>query len=83
MRNDIPVIISKQSGVSEVVNHCLKVDFWDIDQTANHILTIIEHKELKKELSVNGKREVYTFSWDTPAQKCINIYNKVLQEVTC
>jgi glycogen synthase len=83
MRNDIPVIISKQSGVSEVVNHCLKVDFWDIDQTANHILTIIEHKELKKELAINGKKEVFTFSWDIPAEKCINIYNQVIKEVTC
>ncbi|MFH1682845.1 MAG: glycosyltransferase family 4 protein, partial [Candidatus Woesearchaeota archaeon] len=32
MRNDVPVIISKQSGVSEVITHCLKVDFWDVDE---------------------------------------------------
>src|SRR6185436_11063838 len=35
MRNDVPVIISKQSGVSEVLTHALKVDFWDIDEMAN------------------------------------------------
>ena len=31
MRSNVPVVISKQSGVSEVLKHALKVDFWDID----------------------------------------------------
>jgi glycogen synthase len=83
MRNDIPVIISKQSGVSEVINHCLKVDFWDIDQTASHIISILQFNELRQELSENGKKEVFTLSWDVPADKCVNVYNNVLMEVSC
>jgi len=44
MRNNIPVLISKQSGVSEVVNHALKVDFWDIDQMADKIVSVLKYK---------------------------------------
>ena len=42
MRNDTPTIISKQSGVSEVVSHCLKVDFWDVNELSNKIISVLE-----------------------------------------
>jgi glycosyltransferase involved in cell wall biosynthesis len=77
MRNQTPVIISKQSGVSEVINHCLKVDFWDIDKMANQILGLLHYKECHEELRYHGSREVRKFDWNIPAQKCIDIYNKV------
>jgi glycogen synthase len=83
MRNDVPVIISKQSGVSEVVNHCLKVDFWDTEQTASHILSMVQLPVLKSEMQKNGKREVLRFTWNTPAQKCIDVYHNLLSEVSC
>ena len=81
MRNNVPVLISKQSGVSEVINHCLKTDFWDIDETASDIISILEHSELQQELSRNGKQEALTLSWDIPADKCIAIYNNLILEV--
>lgn len=81
MRNDVPVLISKQSGVSEVINHCLKVNFWDIDETANKIMAVLDYQELRHELASNGKQEVQKFNWDTPAQKCIAIYHTVISGV--
>ena len=78
MRNDVPVIISKQSGVSEVIHHCLKVDFWDIDELASKILAVLEHRELKGELVRQGRNEVMGLNWDVPAQKCIGLYRDVL-----
>lgn len=78
MRNDTPVLISKQSGVSEVVNHCLKVDFWDTDDMANKMISAIHYSGLKKELQKNGKQEVHTLTWDEPAEKVINVYKKVI-----
>jgi len=77
MKNNTPVIISKQSGVSEVVKHCLKVDFWDIDEMANKILGALRYKVLHDSLKENALSEIRKFSWDEPAQKCINVYNKV------
>jgi len=78
MRNDTPVIISKQSGVSEVINHCLKVDFWDIDRMANQILGVLHYKDAHSELKHHGSLEVKKFSWDIPAKKCIDVYNKMI-----
>ncbi len=79
MKNGTPCIISKQSGVSEVIKHCLKVDFWDIDEMANKILGVLQYKALKESLSENGNNEVKKFSWNVPAQKCLDVYEKVLK----
>jgi len=80
LRNNVPVIISKQSGVSEVLKHALKVDFWDIDELANKIISVLNYRSLHHELSKHGVMEVHTFSWNVPAEKCIEIYNNVINE---
>jgi len=80
LRNGVPVIISKQSGVSEVLTHALKVDFWDIDELANKMITVLNYRTLHHELSKHGSMEVHTFNWNVPAQKCIDLYNAVLSE---
>ncbi len=80
LRNNVPVIISKQSGVSEVLKHALKVDFWDIDELANKMITVLNYRSLHHELSKHGFMEVHTFSWNVPAEKCIEIYNAVINE---
>lgn len=74
-----PVLISKQSGVSEVLSHCLKVDFWDIDEMANKILAVLEYSELKEELRDYGGLEVKKFSWQDSAQKCLDIYQSLIR----
>lgn len=73
-----PAIISKQSGVSEVLNHSLSVNFWDTDLMANHILSILDHDELKSVLAKNGKKEVQKLSWDNVAIRCSDVYRSVL-----
>ncbi len=78
MRNNTPVIISKQSGVSEVINHCLKVDFWDINEMSNMIISVLRYGELRECLGRNGFFEVKKFNWDEPAEKCISLYNNLL-----
>ncbi len=57
MKNDVPVIISKQSGVSEVLTHALKVDFWDIDGMANKIIAVLRHPPLSQTLRQHGPLE--------------------------
>jgi glycogen synthase len=78
LRNNVPVIISKQSGVSEVLKNALKVDFWDVDELANKILSVLNYKALHHELRKHGVLEVKTFNWNVPADKCINIYQDVI-----
>jgi glycosyltransferase involved in cell wall biosynthesis len=74
-----PVILSKQSGVSEIVQNALKVDFWDTEEMANKILAVIEHGSLQNTLLENSEHEVKSFSWDTAANECLNIYRGIVQ----
>jgi glycosyltransferase involved in cell wall biosynthesis len=79
MYQDTPAIISKQSGVSEVLNHVLKVDFWDVNDIANKILALLHYRSLQKEIKQHGFVEVRNMTWDKPAAQCINIYNELLR----
>ena len=74
MRNDVPVIISKQSGVSEVLTHALKVDFWDTDEMANKIVAVLKYPPLGRTLSQHGAFEVRRLTWDTAADCCTDAY---------
>ncbi|KKR82920.1 MAG: Glycosyl transferase, group 1 family [Candidatus Daviesbacteria bacterium GW2011_GWA1_41_61] len=75
--NGTPVLISKQSGVSEALTHALKVDFWDIDEMADKILAVLNNPSLYGCLKENGQREVQKLSWKEAARKCISIYHKL------
>lgn len=76
--NNTPVLISKQSGVSEVLTHALKTDFWDTEDMANKIVSVLKHSSLKKTLRDNGKREAQKISWQEAAKKCIDLYSRIL-----
>lgn len=76
-----PVLISKQSGVAEVIRNAMKVDFWDIHEMANKIVAIVQNDELRDELHRNSFREYIDHSWDESADKLIGIYNSHHQKV--
>lgn len=73
-----PVLISKQSGVSEVLTHALKVDFWDIDETVNMILAVVNNNVLQRQLGDEGQKEARGRDWLRAAKSCINIYNYLI-----
>jgi glycosyltransferase involved in cell wall biosynthesis len=81
MRSNVPVVISKQSGVAEVLRHAVKVDFWDIDAMADAIYGIINYEGLRKMFVSYGKTEVDNLKWDNAALKIIDVYNRAL--ITC
>lgn len=76
--HDTPVIVSKQSGVSEVVTNVMKVDFWDIDEMVNKILAVLHNSSLKKTLRINAKSEIKNFNWKTAANDCQKIYKQLV-----
>ncbi|MBX3357801.1 MAG: glycosyltransferase [Phycisphaeraceae bacterium] len=78
MRNDVPAIISKQSGVSEVLTHVLKVDFWDIDEMANKIVAVLRHPPLSQTLREHGSFELRKLTWDGAATKCVQSYGAAI-----
>ena len=77
--HDVPVIISKTSGVSEVLKHALKVDFWDVDEFANKILAVLRHPSLGDTLRSNADLELRNLTWDGAAQKCLDIYADAIE----
>jgi glycosyltransferase involved in cell wall biosynthesis len=79
--NDVPVIISKQSGVSEVLTHALKVDFWDINEIANKIIAVLKYPPLEMTLRDHGNFEIRKLRWKDSAQKCLRIYQEVMVAV--
>jgi len=79
--NDVPVIISKQSGVSEVLTHALKVDFWDVNEIANKIIAVLKYPPLEMTLRNHGNFEVRKLRWKDSAQKCAKIYEEALVAV--
>ena len=78
MSHDVPVIISKQSGVSEVLQHALKVDFWDINEMANKIIAVLKHPPLASTLRQHGSFEIRRMSWSDAARKCMEVYESAL-----
>ncbi len=76
--NHTPALISRQSGVSEIFNNCLRVDFWDVNQMANKIIAVLQHNELQEALVENGYEEVKRMSWHNSAKKCVEVYKKCL-----
>lgn len=73
-----PVLISKQSGVSEVVRNALKVDFWDVDEMANKILSVIGYAGISQTLIENAAEEVRRLTWTQTAQKVDSIVDEVI-----
>ncbi len=78
MQSNVPVVISRQSGVSEVLHHALKVDFWDIDALADSIYGLLNYPALSNMFIKYGKTEVENLKWDHAAHKVKNVYNKVI-----
>ncbi len=80
MNRNVPVLMSKQSGIAEIVTHALKVDFWDIDEMANKMIAVLKRPQLKDNLSKNGFHESNKFNWGDSAAKVKNIYEEVIEQ---
>lgn len=82
MLYDVPVIISKQSGVSEIIRHALKVDFWDIKEIANKIIAILKYPALREEIVKKSREEIQLIRWESAAEKTLCVYRQLLTPKT-
>jgi len=78
MRSNVPVIISKQSGVSEILNFALKADFWDIDAMADYIYGLLKYDGISKMFKEHGKTEVDNLKWENAAKKLLGYYENLV-----
>jgi glycogen synthase len=78
MRSSVPVIISRQSGVSEILQHALKIDYWDVDAMADAIYALLHYPSLSKMFRIYGKTEVENIKWDQAGIKVKSIYKQLV-----
>lgn len=78
LRTSVPVVISKQSGVSEILNYAIKIDFWDIDEMANAIYGLLHYEGISNMFKKFGKTEVDNLKWENAALKIIDIYKTLI-----
>ena len=78
MISNVPTIISKQSGVAEVLRHAIKVDFWDIDALADSIYALVNYPAIAKTASEKGFEEVSTLKWNNAAAKMKAVYSDAI-----
>lgn len=75
----IPAVISKQSGVAEVLNGALQADFWDTDLMADNIVGLIEDEKLHKKVVKAGFEDLEVLTWDFSVEKILSIFNNYIQ----
>jgi glycosyltransferase involved in cell wall biosynthesis len=75
----VPVIISKTSGVSEVLKHALKVDYWDIEEMANKVVAVLRHPPLASTLQEHARTEIGHMTWEKAAGECLGVYRQVCE----
>lgn len=74
MQAGVPVIISKQSGVAEVIRYAFKVDFWDTFAIADAIYGLLKYPALARMFSKYGQVESGNLTWDAAAGQIREIY---------
>lgn len=72
-----PVIVSKQSGAAEVVQHSFQIDFWDVDKLADCILTVLREQPLAHHMRSQAVHTLHHLTWENQAGKVLSIYDKV------
>ncbi|MBO7194719.1 MAG: glycosyltransferase [Alistipes sp.] len=80
MRANVPVIISKQSGVAEVFDNAVKVDYWDVDAMADAIYGFVKYPALSKMFAEKGLEEVTGLKWNNAAAKIKAVYQDAINE---
>lgn len=78
MQCNVPTIISKQSGCAEILNKCIKVDYWDIHAMADAIYSLCTNQALYDYLRVEGKKEVDAITWDKVGVKIRRVYDQLI-----
>ncbi len=82
IQHGTPALVSKQSGVSEVLTHVLKVDFWDIDEMSNKILAALRYGTMNRQLVEESQKELRRLTWRVAAHKVIALYRRLLDWVS-
>lgn len=79
MRYGVPVIVSKQSGVAEVLEHAVKVDFWDTHLLGDEIVRILSNDKVAQTMAGKNAESLDRIHWDNSADNVIAVYRRLGQ----
>jgi glycosyltransferase involved in cell wall biosynthesis len=79
MQSNVPVIISRQSGVAEILNHAIKIDFWDTHAMADAIYGFLNYDGLTQMFKKHAREEVDNLKWEYAASKVKDVYVSVIK----
>lgn len=74
MQTNVPIIISRQSGVAELIRNAVKTDFWDVHAMADAVHGVLKFKKLAKTMAFEGKKEVDQLNWENSAREIRQVY---------
>jgi glycosyltransferase involved in cell wall biosynthesis len=77
-QHEVPAVLSKQSGVSEILHHVLKADCWDANKFANYLYALLHYEGIRELLAEASKKEVEKLTWESAADQIIELYEKHL-----
>ncbi len=80
MASGTPIIISRTSGVGEVVKSALKVDFWDIQGMAGKILAVLQYSSLRNSMTGMAPDDLRKLTWEKCAQETEAVYSEAVQK---
>jgi glycosyltransferase involved in cell wall biosynthesis len=80
MQNGTPALVSNQSGVAEVSENLMKVDFWDIEKMRDTVLSVLQSPHQQDNLRQAGFRDLTRLTWHDSARTLRTIYNEVVAE---
>lgn len=80
VRHNTPVIISKQSGVAEVLRNAIKIDFWDVDGMADAVFGLLHYESISRMFKELGSEELKKLKWEHVAAKLVTVYEKLTKE---
>ncbi len=75
---DVPCVISKQSGVAEVLPNALKADYWDTNKLANYIYGVLNYQGLKETIVEHTRKDIQNVSWERAAQEVYHSYESLM-----
>ena len=74
-------LVTHQSGVAEVLTHVLKVDFWDVDEMANKILSALRYPVMRKQMVNEGRQFLPNIGWNKASKKVTRLYKNLLEYI--
>lgn len=80
MQANVPIIISRQSGVAEIIRNAIKTDYWDVNAMADAVHGILTYKKLAKMMAFEGRKEVDQLNWENSAREIRQVYLKTINK---